>query len=228
MSNTPSRHSPAAIKANPAPDRNDYGTGAEYAEACRLLSEARGTFDEAASACTRTGAEQRRILFVEAYIANGGNATQAAKDAGFSEKTAYSQGHDLLKLPEIKHLIAKRQQELADKYALTTDSVIRALGNIVHLDPRAYFNPDGSLKRIVDLDDRAAAALASVEVDELREDGAVVGVTQKIKFCDKNSAIEKAMKHLGMFERDNAQKNDTIRDFLNQCSGKALPISSDE
>ena len=74
----------------------------------------------------------------------------------------------------------------------------------------------------------AAAALASVEVDELREEGAVVGVTQKIKFWDKNSAIEKAMKHLGMFERDNAQKNDPIREFLNQCSGKALPISSDE
>jgi len=220
------KHSPAAVKAHPAPDRNDYGTGAEYAEACRLVSEARDEYDTPAEA--RSSVEQRRILFVESYIANGGNATQAAISAGYSEKTAQEQSSRLLSNVIVSQMIAKRQQELADKYALTTDSVIRALGNIVHLDPRAYFNQDGSLKRIVDLDDRAAAALASVEVDELREEGAVVGVTQKIKFWDKNSAIEKAMKHLGMFERDNAQKNDPIREFLNQCSGKALPISSDE
>jgi hypothetical protein len=27
-----------------------------------------------------------------------------------------------------------------------------------------------------------------------------------LRFADKNAAIEKAMKHLGLFERDNAQR----------------------
>lgn len=56
--------------------------------------------------CPRNGADQRRLLFVEAYIANVYNATQAAIAAGLSEKSAYSQGHELLKHPEVAAAIA--------------------------------------------------------------------------------------------------------------------------
>lgn len=37
--------SDAAIKAHPAPVRDEFNTGKEYAEACRLVSEARSRFD---------------------------------------------------------------------------------------------------------------------------------------------------------------------------------------
>lgn len=50
--------------------------------------------------------------FVEAYLANGFNATKAAKAAGYSEKTAYSQGGRLLKNVEIKQEIEKRLGEM--------------------------------------------------------------------------------------------------------------------
>lgn len=46
--------------------------------------------------------------FIDAYE---GNATKAAKDAGYSEKTAYSQGQRLLKNVEILQAILNRQQE---------------------------------------------------------------------------------------------------------------------
>jgi len=198
------KYSKAAVKAHPAPVRSAYAKAAEYAKACKATHDAREVFD--APIEVRSSVDQRRTLFVEAYIANGGNATQAAKSAGFSEKTANEQGCRLLTNVNVSSMIARRQQELADKYALTTDSVIRELGRIVHLDPRKFFKADGSLKAIVDMDDDCVAALASVEVDELRADGAVMGITQKIKFWDKNAAIEKAMKHLGLFEKDNKQK----------------------
>ncbi len=45
MSNPP-KHSKSAIKAHPAPNRADLSTGEEYAEACRLVSEARAAFDK--------------------------------------------------------------------------------------------------------------------------------------------------------------------------------------
>lgn len=41
------KHSKAAIKAHPAPVRADYQDGKDYAEACRLVSEARDAFDSA-------------------------------------------------------------------------------------------------------------------------------------------------------------------------------------
>jgi Terminase small subunit len=44
----------------------------------------------------QAAAAARRGVFVQAYMANGHNATQAAITAGFSAKTAYSQGQRLL------------------------------------------------------------------------------------------------------------------------------------
>ena len=46
--------------------------------------------------------------FIQAYM---GNATEAAKIAGYSEKTASSQGQRLLKNVEIKKAIAKREEK---------------------------------------------------------------------------------------------------------------------
>lgn len=43
----------------------------------------------------------RRQQFVIAY-AETGNASEAARRAGYSEKTAYSQGEQLLRIPEIQ------------------------------------------------------------------------------------------------------------------------------
>jgi hypothetical protein len=34
-----------------------------------------------------------------------------------------------------------------------------------------------------------------------------IGVVHKIKLWDKNAALERLMRHLGMFKKDNAQNN---------------------
>jgi phage terminase small subunit len=49
-------------------------------------------------------AKQRE--FVNAYISNGFNATQAALSAGYSEKTAYKIGSENLRKPQIKQAIS--------------------------------------------------------------------------------------------------------------------------
>ena len=54
------------------------------------------------------------------------NATQAAIRAGYSEKTAGSQGHDLLKIPEIQAAIAERLKKLC----MTQDEVLGRLGQM--------------------------------------------------------------------------------------------------
>lgn len=57
------------------------------------------------------GLNDKQRAFVEAYVRSW-NATQAAIAAGYSEKTAGSQGHELLKKPEIDAEIKRRLEEL--------------------------------------------------------------------------------------------------------------------
>ena len=54
----------------------------------------------------------KKMKFCLEYFRNG-NATQSAKDAGYSEKTAYSAGQRLLKDVEVKSYL----QELAEQNA---------------------------------------------------------------------------------------------------------------
>lgn len=164
---------------------------------------------------SKEAAEARKTIFVEALIANGGNVTEAAKTAGYSPKTAGSQGQRLLKDVTVKTALAARRENLAEKFELTTDSVIAELSKIVHADPRRLFREDGTLLDPKDWPDGVAGAVASIEVVEMAGgaevsgDGAVKHVamyTKRVKLWDKNSAIDKAMKHLGLFEADNKQK----------------------
>lgn len=162
----------------------------------------------------QASAADRRALFVEAYIANGGNATQAAIAAGFSPKSAGQQGSELLKHPNVTANIAERRNELREASRLTTENVARELAKLVFADPRKFIDEAGNIKPLHELDDDSAGALASLEVFEEFEghgkDREQIGVTKKIKLWDKNAAIEKAMKHLGMFETDNRQKTPII------------------
>ena len=56
--------------------------------------------------------------FVEFY---NGNATEAATKAGYSKKTAYSQGQRLLKNAEIANLIKNREERSLNKGIMTRE-----------------------------------------------------------------------------------------------------------
>lgn len=64
--------------------------------------------------------------FVEEYLIDL-NATQSAIRAGYSEKTAYSVGHENLKKPEIQKAIQEAQEILSNKTQLTVDMVVNGL-----------------------------------------------------------------------------------------------------
>ena len=160
----------------------------------------------------------RERLFVEAYVANGGVGSEAARAAGYSEKNARRRAFILLRRPNVVKALAARREKLALRYELTTESVIAELSKIVHADPRRLFSPEnGAILPVKDWPDDVAGMVASIEVDELFEGTgngrAVIGRTKKVKLWDKNSAIEKAMKHLGLFAEDNKQRNGALADL---------------
>lgn len=148
--------------------------------------------------------------FVKAYIANGGNATQAAIEAGYSKKTAYSAGGRLLKRVEIATAIEKNRELASAKAGLTVERTLKEVARLAYSDPRKFYDVAGNLIPIHKLDDDTAACIASLEVDEITSDGAVLGHTKKIKHWDKNAALEKAMKHLGLYEKNNEQIGESL------------------
>lgn len=222
----PSKHSARATKAHPAPVRDSFKTGAEYAEACRLVSEARTAFD-APPALTP---KQERFAQEYFKIGNASEAYKAAFNAaGMADKTVWEAASRLMANSKVATRIAQLRDGAASIAMMTSADVLNEAMRLAKFDIRKLYREDGSPIPIHELDDDTAAAVQSVDIHEeyagTGADRVFVGHTKKYKVADKNAALEKLFKHFGLYEKDNAQKNDPIRDFLNQCSGKSLPIA---
>ncbi len=68
----------------------------------------------------------KQARFVEEFLIDS-NATQAAVRAGYSEKTAYSVGHENLKKPEVATAIQAAQTALSERLEVTADRVVAGL-----------------------------------------------------------------------------------------------------
>lgn len=152
---------------------------------------------------------EKQKKFCEEYLVDL-NALQAAIRAGYSEKTAGAIGHENLNKPEIQLYIQARQKKLQSNTGITQERVLQEYARIAFADPRRFFLDDGSLREVTTLDDNEAAILSSIETEKeaLKDGDKLVGetVTKKIKFWDKLKALEALGKHLGIFDKDNAQK----------------------
>lgn len=79
--------------------------------------------------------KQRR--FADEWIANGGNATQAAIAAGYSEKTARAMGSENLTKPDIIEYIKERTEALDAEKVAQGDEVLAFLTSVMRGDDRA-------------------------------------------------------------------------------------------
>lgn len=154
---------------------------------------------------SKVSAADRKKLFVEAYITNGGNATAAAVTAGFAVRSAHNAGARLVKDSEVSAEIGKRAKEVANKYELTTELAARSIYQELTFDPVKLYDENGQLKDITELDEDTRMALAGVEFEQIGSPDAPIHV-RKVKWAPRHQAREQLMKHLGMFGEDNKQK----------------------
>lgn len=136
----------------------------------------------------------RRRLFVEAFISNGGNKTQAALDAGFSPTSAERQSSRIYNEPWVQTEIVRRRKELMDESGLNTDTVLRELGRVCFMDIGKCFDEAGKLKPLHDIDVDTRRALASFKDGEIRA-------------FSKPEALRAAMQHLGLIQRGSINVN---------------------
>ena len=155
--------------------------------------------------------EQRRPRdrFPEEYVVDL-NATKAAERAGFSKKTAYSQGQRLLKNVEIQKRVQKLQTERSERTQVSADRVLRELAIIANSDIQDFITIDddtGAIraKGFGEMPALASRALESItENRTVREDAegedSIINDKVTFRMHDKIRANELLGKHLGMFK----------------------------
>ena len=159
--------------------------------------------------------KRKRAVFVAEYLRNNRDSAAAAIAAGFSAKTAKSVGSRLLKEEGISRQVAAAAARVAAKIEVTTVRTMREAAHVAYNDPRRFLNDDGTLKPASEWDDSMAACVASLEVS-----GAGV---HKIKFWPKMDAIDKLMRHLGLFEKDNRQLQQSLAIQINLVGSDPAP-----
>lgn len=72
----------------------------------------------------------KQKAFVREYKKNGGNGTQAAIKAGYSEKTARKIAAENVTKPVIREALEKEEKKLQEKYEYTIDDMVRELDDV--------------------------------------------------------------------------------------------------
>lgn len=140
----------------------------------------------------------KKQRFVEEYLVDL-NATQAAIRAGYSAKTAASQGERLLRNVEIQAAIQAAMKARQERTEITQDRVLAELAKIAFGDQRAVmeWGPSGVKLR----DSKSLTDAEAAIVSEVSESVTAAGGTLKLKTHDKVGALKLLGEHLGMFKQ---------------------------
>lgn len=131
-----------------------------------------------------------QLLFIDYYLIHM-NATKAAKLAGYSEKTAYSQGHRLLNHAEVQRRIDETMQEQAEDRRITRERVLNEIAKVAMANPRDYML----------VDEKTGKAKIDMRVITRDQWAAIAGIDKDgtVKFSDKMRALEMLGKYLKLF-----------------------------
>ena len=147
----------------------------------------------------------KRKRFCEEYVKTL-NATESALKAGYKEKSAGQEGHNLLQMPDIQKYLQKLQAGLAKKHAITIDELIKDLAEIKNINIAEIYDENGFIKELHQLPSEFTKCIQEIHETKFSygKNDSEKAVT-KIKFYSRLDAIEKLAKHLGFYEKDNEQ-----------------------
>ncbi len=149
--------------------------------------------------------------FVQEYLVDL-NATQAAIRAGYSAKTARSQGQRLLTNVDIEPAIAAAMKERSERTESTADEVVRELHLLAMVDMGTYlkFSEDGTsfVLDFSNLPEGATRCISEITQDVYTErtgtddDGKPIFEAvkrTKFKLHDKRGSLDLLGRHFGLF-----------------------------
>lgn len=182
---------------------------------------------------------EKQARFVAEYLVDM-NATEAAKRAGYSEKTAYSIGFENLRKPEIQEAIQAAMAERAKRTEITQDMVLRELAKVAFSNgtdfarvvstptPTTIVDEEGKVQQVL----RSVQRVELVDTDHLSPDkrAAIASIKEgkfgiEVKSYDKVKALELLGQHLGLFGGKPVEPDPDPDDgFLDALRGEAADV----
>lgn len=153
------------------------------------------------------------VVFCEDYLKHW-NATKAAITAGYSERTAYSQGPRLLKNVEVQAYLKARLSELQ----MGTDEIMVRWTEQARNVAAQYIKNDGTVDLPKIIEDGKQHLIKGIKYDARGK--------QVVEFCDPQMALDRQTKIQGLYkDKETApQVNVTVEGFeqlLNKVYGDA-------
>jgi phage terminase small subunit len=153
----------------------------------------------------------KQRIFVDEYLTdlNATRAYLAAYKNVKSDKVAAQAGSRLLRNVKVAGYLRARMKDRETRTEISQDKTLKELARIAFFDIRKLFDENDRLKDITDLDENTAAAVISIDSQDIKgPDGKVIGRVRKVRLANKLNALEQLAKHLGLFEKDNRQKGE--------------------
>ena len=157
--------------------------------------------------------------FIEEYMVDL-NATGAAVRAGYSPKTAKSIGLENLTKPAITKEITAARERLSKQTLVNTQRVLLELCCLAFYNIADMMDENDVLLPVSQMKEQTQRAITSVKQTRrviASADGTeqVADITTEYKLGNKDAALEKLARHLGLFKEDNAQTAERIKMIFN-------------
>lgn len=139
----------------------------------------------------------KQSLFIKEYLIDL-NATAAAARAGYKDANI---GRQLMTKNNVAVAIQEGMDKRAGKLEITADRVLQEIARLAYYDPRKFFDEDGRIKPLSEIDDDTAMALGGIETFHkiIGDDKDGIAVVTKIKLADKGANLERLGRHLKLF-----------------------------
>lgn len=132
-------------------------------------------------------------------------ATRAAREAGYSAKSAGYQGYQLLQNPLVKARIAELRDHALEEIGVTRERLLLELSRLSYVDTADAYDKLGQLLPIHEMPENVRRAITKIKVYEHIhpvKDGSgekeLVGFTKEVEFAQKKGAIDSLAKIMGI------------------------------
>jgi phage terminase small subunit len=175
----------------------------------------------------------KQSKFVENYLQNGGNATKAAKDAGYSPKVAAEVGCENLRKSNIRERIEARMRDAE----VTTNEIIGTLVSQMRGDFADILPEDEFFKKC--RENGVSHLIKEVETTKHLipgedEDSCVTEVKRKIKIHDSQAAAKQLCNVFGL-EKLPAPNPETMKKldeavekFIEKAAKKGITVTPEQ
>lgn len=172
--------------------------------------------------------------FAQEYVLTG-NASEAYRRAypnslKWSSESVNQVASRMLKKVNVQSRVQELQTRVLEKFDISAERLLLEQSRIALFDFRKLFTPDGRLINPVDMPDDVAAVVSSVKVSRVKrnlEDEGVEDIVE-MKLWNKNNSIDSLFKHVGLYEKHNAQRKMDLAEILEEIGNMPKRLPCDE